>query len=284
MISSIGWIVGWRQPRRWEGGFRHWNADAGFWLIGTEAIVRARNGIGPWRILTRDRDKAGALAGTGRVRIVTTLGEIAADERLDAIINLAGEPISDSPWTRAKRLRIVRSRLAVTRDVLRLIARLERKPEVLVSGSAIGWYGLRGDQILTEANLGTPCFSRRVCVAWERAAAKAQARGVRTVLLRTGLVLASEGGMLARMLAPFEFGLGGRFGNGRHWMSWVHRDDLVRLIVHAIATQSLAGPVNANQPGLHRGARTRAGSPRARSDPGMAVAPGPGCLCQGASA
>lgn len=199
-------------------------------------------------VLTRDRDKAAALIGAGRVRIVTALGEIAADERLDAIINLAGEPISDSPWTRAKRMRIVRSRLAVTGDVLRLIARLKRKPEVLVSGSAIGWYGLRSDQILTEANLGTPCFSRRVCVAWERAAAKVQAHGVRTVLLRTGLVLASEGGMLARMLAPFEFGLGGRFGNGRHWMSWIHRDDLVRLIIHAIATQSLAGPVNATAP------------------------------------
>lgn len=210
------------------------------------ALVGAGHAV---TVLTRDRAKAATLVDTGRVRIVTTLGEIVADERLDAIVNLAGEPISDSPWTRTKRLRIVRSRLAVTRDVLRLIERLEHKPEVLVTGSAIGWYGLRDDQILTEANLGTPCFSRRVCVAWERAAAKAQAHGVRTVLLRTGLVLASEGGMLARMLAPFEFGLGGRFGNGRHWMSWIHRDDLVRLIVHAVATQSLAGPVNGTAPG-----------------------------------
>ena len=243
-------------------------------FVGSRLIAALAGAGHAVTVLTRDRDKAVALAGTGRVRIVTTLGEIAADERLDAIVNLAGEPISDSPWTRAKRLQIVRSRLAATRDILRLIERLKCKPEVLVSGSAVGWYGLRGDQILTEANLGTPCFSRRVCVAWERAAAKAQAYGVRTVLLRTGLVLASEGGMLARMLAPFEFGLGGRFGNGRHWMSWIHRDDLVRLIVHAVATQSLAGPVNATAPGPVTNRDFTAALGRALGRPAIVPIPG----------
>ncbi len=199
-------------------------------------------------VLSRSRGKAAELAALGRVRIVTALDEIDAAASIDAIVNLAGEPISNAPWTRAKRLRIVRSRLAVTHAVLRLIDRLERKPDVLVSGSAVGWYGLRGDQVLTEADLGTACFSRRVCVAWERGAIKAQRAGVRTVLLRTGLVLDSDGGMLARMLAPFEYGLGGRFGDGRHWMSWIHRDDLVRLIVHAIAEPDLQGPVNATAP------------------------------------
>jgi len=123
-----------------------------------------------------------------------------------------------------------------------------QRPEVLISGSAIGWYGLRGDQMLTEDNLGTPCFSRRVCVAWERAARKGEALGVRTVLLRTGLVLDNDGGMLARMLAPFEFGMGGPFGDGRHWMSWIHRDDLVRMIVHCIANIKVIGPVNGTAP------------------------------------
>lgn len=197
-------------------------------------------------VLTRNRTTAqGAL---GPARIVTSLDEISDDARIDAVVNLAGEPISDSPWTRDKRIRIVRSRLAVTHEVLRLMARLRRKPAVLVSGSAIGWYGLRGDQPLTEGNLGTPCFSRRICVSWERAAQRAEAMGVRTVLLRTGLVLDRHGGMLARLLAPFEFGLGGRFGDGRHWMSWIHRDDLVRLIVHAIAEPGLSGPVNGTAP------------------------------------
>lgn len=199
-------------------------------------------------VLTRDRDKTAALALMGVVRIVVSLEQIPDAARIDAVVNLAGEPISNSPWTRAKRIRILRSRLTVTRDVLRLLRRLDRKPDVLVSGSAVGWYGLRGDQPLTEANLGTSCFSRRICVAWERAAAKAEAIGVRTVLLRTGLVLDRDGGMLARMLAPFEFGLGGRFGNGRHWMSWIHRDDLVRLILHAIEVRQVAGPLNATAP------------------------------------
>jgi len=199
-------------------------------------------------ILTRNRGKALLLAETGPVRVITSLEEIEDDARIDAIVNLAGEPISDSPWTKAKRIRIIRSRLAVTHDVLRLIRRLNHRPEVLISGSAIGWYGLRGDQMLTEDNLGTPCFSRRVCVAWERAARKGEALGVRTVLLRTGLVLDNDGGMLARMLAPFEFGMGGPFGDGRHWMSWIHRDDLVRMIVHCIANIKVIGPVNGTAP------------------------------------
>lgn len=199
-------------------------------------------------VLTRDRSKAAPLAIFGPVRCVTSLDEIASNARIDAIVNLAGEPISDTPWTKAKRLRIVRSRIEATYGIARLIERLDRRPAALVSGSAIGWYGLRGDQPLTEENLGTPCFSRRVCVSWERAAKRAERLGVRTVYLRTGLVLDRSGGMLARLLAPFEFGLGGQFGDGRHWMSWIHRDDIVRLICHAIAKDELAGPVNAVAP------------------------------------
>lgn len=209
-----------------------------------EALVSAGH-----EVIVLTRHPKSAQHALGPVRIVASLDEIDHGARIDAVVNLAGEPISDSPWTRAKRISIVRSRLAVTRQVLRLMARLDSKPEVLVSGSAIGWYGLRGDQPLTEANLGTPCFSRRICVSWERAAQNAGPLGVRTVLLRTGLVLDRDGGMLARLLAPFEFGLGGRFGDGRQWMSWIHRDDLVRLIVHAIAETGLSGPVNATAPG-----------------------------------
>lgn len=199
-------------------------------------------------VLTRSRSHALPLASQGPVRILTSLDALPCDSRIDAIVNLAGEPISDSPWTAAKRRRILHSRLRVTRDVTRLIARLQHKPPVLVSGSAVGWYGLRGDKPLIEADVGTPCFSRRVCVAWERAARRAERDGVRVVQLRIGLVLDRSGGMLARLLTPFEFGLGGRFGDGSHWMSWIHRDDLVRLIVHAIAHPRLEGAVNAVAP------------------------------------
>jgi uncharacterized protein (TIGR01777 family) len=207
------------------------------------ALVEAGHDV---TVVTRDARKALALPAP--LRVVTALDQIACDAPIDAIVNLAGEPISDAPWTIAKRRRILRSRLRVTRDVIALIRRLDRKPEVLISGSAIGWYGLRGDERLDEQAGGEPCFSRRVCTAWEKAATAAARFDVRTVLLRTGLVLGIEGGVLSRMLTPFEFGMGGRFGNGRQWMSWIHRDDLVRLILHAIATPELAGPLNATAP------------------------------------
>jgi uncharacterized protein len=197
-------------------------------------------------VLTRSR--AHAMDLPAPLRLVTSLDQIADDARIDAIVNLAGEPISDGLWTRRKRGRILSSRLRVTRNVVALARRLYTRPAVLVSGSAIGWYGLRGDEALDEAADGADCFSRRLCVRWENAAMAAAASGIRVVCLRTGLVLAAEGGMLSRMLTPFEFGLGGPFGGGRHWMSWIHRDDLVRLIVHAIATPGLAGALNGTAP------------------------------------
>jgi hypothetical protein len=197
-------------------------------------------------VLTRDRTKAAKLLPP--FRLVTSLDQIPHDAAIDTIVNLAGEPIADSPWTAAKRRKILRSRLKITRDVVRLIDRLDTAPALLISGSAIGWYGLWQDQALTERDSGRDCFCRRVCTAWERMAMRAEGRGVRVVRLRIGLVLGTQGGMLSRLLTPFEFGLGGPIGNGRQWMSWIERDDLVRLIAHIIATPKLAGAVNATAP------------------------------------
>lgn len=182
------------------------------------------------------------------ITVVTDLAQIADDARIDAVINLAGEPISDSPWTLAKRRRILRSRLRVTRDVRRLIGRLCTRPEVLVSGSAIGWYGLHGDRMLDETGPANPCFSHRLCHAWEQAALRTEVLGVRVVTLRIGLVLGADGGMLSRLLTPFEFGLGGPMGSGRQWMSWIALDDCVRLILHAVAQPRVSGPLNAVAP------------------------------------
>jgi uncharacterized protein len=197
-------------------------------------------------VLARDPAKAARLAPA--FRLVTQLDQLPSDTRIDAIVNLAGEPTADRLWTAARRRRLLGSRLRVTRDVVRLIARLERKPAVLVSGSAVGWYGLWQDEALTEFDGGMACFTHRLCDAWERAAIAAQRHGVRVVRLRIGLVLGTEGGMLSRLLTPFEFGPGGRIGHGRQWMSWIERDDLVRLIAHVIATPSLTGAVNATAP------------------------------------
>ena len=180
--------------------------------------------------------------------LLTGLDQINDDVEIDAIVNLAGEPIANGLWTKAKRARIVASRINVTNDVVNLIDRLDAKPKVLVSSSAIGWYGLRGGEEIDETSVGNDCFSRQVCVAWEGAAKRAETFGVRVVLLRTGLVLGTEGGMLTQMLTPFEFGLGGPMGSGQQWMSWIDRDDLVRLIGHIVATPDISGPVNGTAP------------------------------------
>jgi hypothetical protein len=181
-------------------------------------------------------------------RLVTNLDQIDRATAIDAIVNLAGEPVANGIWTRAKRRRILGSRLRVTRHAVRLIARLERPPAVLISASAVGWYGLWQDETLTEFDGGKRCFSHRLCEAWEHAAMRASRLGTRVVRLRIGVVLASEGGVLARLLLPFRLGLGGSVGSGRQWLSWIERDDLIRLIAHVIATPRLTGPVNATAP------------------------------------
>src|SRR5262249_10544350 len=148
-------------------------------------------------------------------RLITSLDQIDSDTPIDAIVNLAGEPVTNAAWTRARRRRILGSRLRMTRHVVQLIARLERKPAVLISGSAIGWYGLWQDETLTEFDGGKRSFMHRVCEAWERAARRAQRLGTRVVRLRIGIVLATEGGLLARLVLPFKLGLGGPIGSGK---------------------------------------------------------------------
>jgi uncharacterized protein (TIGR01777 family) len=180
--------------------------------------------------------------------LITSLDQIPDDAAIDAIVNLAGEPIGNGLWTEAKRREIVASRIDMTGNVVKLIARLAKKPAVLVSGSAIGWYGLWQDQALTESAKSHSCFSHELCAAWESAAQPAEELGVRVVYLRIGLVLGTEGGFITRMLTPFEFGLGGPLGNGRQWMCWIERDDLIRLVAHVIAARDLSGPVNATAP------------------------------------
>ena len=194
------------------------------------------------------RDPARAEVLTPPYRLVTSLDQLAVDTKIDAVVNLAGEPIAAALWTKTRRRALVASRVEMTRSLVRLMARLDQRPEVLVSGSAIGWYGVRGREAVDERSAPAPCFSRDLCAAWEAAAMEAEPLGVRIVLLRIGLVLGTEAGMLTRLLTPFEFGLGGRFGDGQHGMSWIERDDLVRLIAFAIDDRTIAGPLNATAP------------------------------------
>jgi uncharacterized protein (TIGR01777 family) len=210
-------------------------------------LVAALAGAGHQVIaLVRNPVKAEMLAPP--ITLITSLDQLSDDTAIDAVVNLAGEPISNGPWTQPRRRAIVESRVNMTGDLVKLIARLVQKPAVLVSGSAIGWYGLWQDQVLSESATSHVCFSHELCDAWEQAAQAAEVHGVRVVCLRIGLVLGTEGGLITRMLTPFEFGLGGPLGSGRQWMSWIERDDLVRLIAHVIARSDIAGPVNATAP------------------------------------
>ncbi len=182
------------------------------------------------------------------VTLVTRLDQIASHTRIDAIVNLAGAPVADAPWTRRNRFRILHSRIKTTRAVLRLIRRLETRPGALIAASAIGWYGPCGDDLLDERAPAGNGFAALVCRTAESEALRAAAIGVRVVTLRIGLVLDHSGGMLARMLPAFDLCAGGRLGSGHQWMSWISRDDLVRLVAHAMSTPSLEGAVNAVAP------------------------------------
>jgi uncharacterized protein (TIGR01777 family) len=174
--------------------------------------------------------------------------DTAALEGMDAVVHLAGENIAAGRWTAARKRRILDSRVMGTKLLAESLTHLARAPRCLVSASAIGFYGDRGQEILREDSPAGRGFLPEVCKGWERAAQAVTARGVRLVTLRIGIVLSSSGGALSRMLLPFRLGLGGRIGSGRQYMSWIDLDDLVRVIRHSIATDSLSGPVNAVAP------------------------------------
>jgi uncharacterized protein (TIGR01777 family) len=163
----------------------------------------------------------------------------------DAVVNLAGEKVAQR-WSPEVRARIESSRVEGTRDLVAALR--EHPPKVLVSGSAVGYYGSRGEEILEESAAPGIGFLATVTRKWEREALAAEQFGTRVVLLRTGIALGPEGGALQRMLLPFRLGLGGPIAGGRHWMPWIHADDAVSLIEFAIDTASMNGPVNAVSP------------------------------------
>jgi uncharacterized protein len=161
----------------------------------------------------------------------------------DAVIHLAGESIFGR-WTAAKKRKIHDSRVAGTLNLAQALARAEEKPKVFVCGSAIGYYGNRGDEALSEQSAAGRGFLAEVCREWEEAAAPAVQAGIRTAHIRTGIVLSPKGGALGAMLLPFKLGLGGRTGDGQQWMSWIDIQDMVGAIHHILKNDLLRGPVN----------------------------------------
>ena len=168
-------------------------------------------------------------------------------EGFDAVVHLAGESVA-ARWTRDRKARILNSRVQGTMTLASAAARSKQPPKVLVSASAVGYYGNRGDEVLTEESTSGSGFLADVARQWENATAPATKAGIRTVMLRIGFILSPRGGGLARMLPPFRMGLGGRLGSGRQWMSWISINDVVGAILHALATDALWGPVNTVAP------------------------------------
>ncbi len=167
----------------------------------------------------------------------------------DAVVNLAGAGIADKRWTPERKQLIRDSRVNTTTTIAKAIAQAKTKPSVLVNASAIGFYGPRPEtETLDESAAPGTGYLPDVCQAWEQAAQPAIDAGIRTVLLRVGIVLGRGGGALAAMLPPFKFFVGGKLGHGRQQMSWIHRRDLVALILHCIDNPNLSGPVNATAP------------------------------------
>lgn len=174
--------------------------------------------------------------------------DAAAFEGVEAVVHLAGEPIAGGRWTEERKRRIRDSRVAGTRLLVEALAALARPPRVLVCASAIGIYGERGDEELDESSAPGSGFLAEVCREWEAEALKAAGRGIRVVCVRNGIVLSARGGALARMVKPFRLGLGGPIGGGRQWMSWIHLEDEVGILLRALDDAGLSGPVNAVAP------------------------------------
>jgi uncharacterized protein (TIGR01777 family) len=177
--------------------------------------------------------------------------DVAALERFgpfDGVVHLAGAGIGDRRWSAARKRVILESRTESTRLLVDTLVRLSSRPPVLVSASAIGFYGVRGDEVLTEESAAGSGFLAEVCQAWEAAARPAADAGIRTVLLRTGIVLSPQGGAWGKQLPLFRLGLGGRMGGGNQYRSWITLEDEIRVVLHGLVDEGLHGPVNASAP------------------------------------
>jgi uncharacterized protein (TIGR01777 family) len=223
-------------------------------LVGRPLVRRLLADGHEVRVLTRDVHRAGQRLpvrcrpfawnpGSGAIDVAALAGA-------QAVVNLAGEGVAEGRWTAARKRAIRESRVAGTGLLVRTLAGLpdDARPRALISASAIGVYGDRGDELLGEEAAHGSGFLAEVCTAWEREAVAAERLGVRVAIVRVGIVLGKEGGALARMLPPFRLGLGGRLGSGRQWMSWIHLDDLVALFAHATIRGDVRGVLNGVAP------------------------------------
>jgi len=180
-------------------------------------------------VLVRDYARARQLLGAEPV-LIRSLDEVESSEKIDVMINLAGAGIADKRWTPARKKILLESRVLTTRLLVALAQRLESRPGLLISASAIGYYGSSDERRLDEQASGGDEFTHELCKRWEEEASKAEALGMRVCIMRLGVVLAAGGGMLAKLMPIFKLGLGGRTGSGQQYLSWIHRDDVIAVI------------------------------------------------------
>lgn len=183
-----------------------------------------------------------------RVSVVEFLTDIPEHQHIDAVVNLAGEPLFSGRWNDRRKRRFVSSRVDTTEQLVDWLESRVQRPSVLVNGSAIGYYGDQGGKVVSEYEAPHAGFAHTLCNAWEQAALQAEELGVRVCLLRTGIVLGRDGGSLQKMLPVYRLGGGGPLGKGDQWMSWIHIDDLVRLVDFLIEHRTLSGPFNGTSP------------------------------------
>ncbi len=196
--------------------------------------------------LTRSIEKASArLPG---VQLIETLEELPITKKINYLVNLAGEPLVAGRWNEARKQVFINSRVGMTDSLFKYFESSEHSPDVLISGSAVGYYGNQGDKLLDDSARHRDSYSHHLCSEWERSAAQFTRLGTRVCYLRTGIVLGLGEGALGRMVPPFKLGLGGRIGSGKQWMPWIHINDEVALIYHCLKRSDISGSVNACAP------------------------------------
>lgn len=221
-------------------------------FIGTPLVTMLSKQDCDVTVLTRDRRKAARSQPEAAVTWIESLNALPSDSVFDVLINLAGESLAHGRWTDAKKQRLMDSRIHTTAALRDLVDRLEYKPAYLINGSAVGIYGPHQEQKLSERSASVDSFSHRLCAAWENEADTFAEHGTEVCKLRLGVVLAANGGAFEQMTRSFRFKVATQMGAGRHYFSWVHRQDLLRIFAFLLARepeQRLTGPVNATAPG-----------------------------------
>lgn len=216
-------------------------------LVGSHLIPRLLQENHTVTVLSRNIEKAQAILGNN-LEFCDSLERLTSLDEYDAVINLAGEPIAGKRWTELQKQRLCQSRWQITKKLTQLIKSGENPPQIFISGSAIGYYGNKEDVIITEDTEPHEEFTNKLCKAWEAFAMEAESSKTRVCLLRTGIVLSSKGGMLAKILPVFKLGLGGTMGSGKQYISWIYIEDMVGIINFLLTAPHVKGAVNMTSP------------------------------------